>query len=271
MRSSSHAQAHFHNPQTPAQGATRATGVLLDVASAVVTGAGISSLPDLMNVNPAVQATDAARPPRVAAGNGVLVAQGVDDRLSLPAIAANNQLVTWGFAAHVLLDDGAVNKTLLRSGLATANWPQATDSHRLTVISTEALFLVVANDATGAVRRSASSSSSKLSTSAYVFVTCEINLGLTGESNQVVMSFDGIADTLTFADNAGTPGAMPAALQGAASDIALLGERTDSNRLPFIGKIVNLRIFRRAMPGVTAGLLTPAARAILSAQNRPSV
>lgn len=244
----------------------------LRVPLAAVTNSGISSLPDVLSSNPAVQSTDAARPPLVAAGNGLLVAQGVDDRLQWPANSTNNQLVTWGFAAHVLLDDVALTKTLLRIGLATSNWPQATDSLRLAVASTRALFLVLTNDATGVVRRSAGSSAGMLASDRYVFMTVEINLGASGEANQVVMSFDGVADTLTFADDAGTPGAMPAAMQGAVTDIALLGERINSNRLPFIGHIgPNIYILGSAMPGVTSGLLTPAARVALSNFERPTV
>ncbi len=244
-------------------------------SSTVVTGLGISSLFDTLNNNPAVQATDGARPPRVAsAGNGVLVMQGVDDRLSLPAIAANNGLTNWMFATHLLLDDVAAVKTLLRYGLSTANSPQATDSHILTVRADESVRLQVFTDALGTSSRGATSSVSKLNNTTYTSLIVEVALGQTGESNKIVMSFDGVPDTLSFADLTGTPGAMPVALQGqpAGTDIAVWGERTNSLRLPFIGKGGPNLIWTAISPmaGVTKGLLTDEARLAISALDRPS-
>lgn len=262
--------ANIFDPTTLVQAWLRVPHV-----NTVVTGQGISSLFDTLNNNPALQATDGVRPPRVAsAGNGFLVMQGVDDRLSLPAIAANNGLTNWFFATHLLLDDAAAVKTLLRYGLSTANSPQATDSHILTVRADESVRLQVFTDALGTSSRGATSSASKLSTSAYTSLIVEIALGQTGEANQVVVSFDGVPDTLTFQDLTGTPGAMPSLLQGqpAGTDIALWGERTNSLRLPFIGKGGPNLLFGSIQPmfGVTKGLLTSQARLAISAFDRPT-
>jgi hypothetical protein len=271
-------QKHLRNSLLNAQRFTPASVSAITswhrVPLATVTGSGISSLPDVLNSNPAVQATDAARPPRVAsAGNGLLVMQGVNDRLSIPAISGNNQLVTWGFATHILLDDVAATKYILRRGVSTGTEPVATDSDVLTILSDESLFFRVHADASGGQIRSAATPAGTLTNAAYRFVTVEFNGNLAAEANRCVITVDAAVQTLSFANSVGTPGAMPAALQGqpAGTDISLLDQRTNAGLSPFIGKMgPNIYFLGAAMPGVTAGLLTPTARAALMNFERPT-
>jgi hypothetical protein len=246
---------------------------ILEVDLATVTGSGVSSLPDALNSNPAVQATDGARPPRVSAANGLLVMQPSNDLLSLPAISANNQLTTWGFGAHVKLDDLTTSKFLLRYGPNTTFDPVATDSHNVRVLADESVFLQVFNNALGTSARNAVTPASVLNSTDYKFLTVEINLPLVGEANQVLITTDNVIHALTFGNSIGAPGAMPAALQGqpGGTNIVLFAEWLTSAITPFIGKLgPKLYFFGSAMAGVTRGLLTSDARAFLANHRRPT-
>ncbi len=268
------ARASFRVSPLNFPGLAGAVGAWLRVPLATVTGAGISSLPDVLSNNPAVQGTDAARPPRAAAANGLLVAQGVDDRMSWPANAGNNQLVTWGFAAHIKIDALATGfMALLRCGPTNVAYPAATDSHALGIFTPGQVSLSAFNDATGTLARRCFSTANKLTDTGYVFLTVEYNGAFSTDATKLVMSFDGVADTLSFGNELGAPGAYPASLQGqpGGTDIALLNRRAGANTNPFIGKLgPNIYILGSAMTGVTAGLLTPAARAALSDFERPT-
>lgn len=250
-------------------------GSLLDPghADTVVTGAGISSLADALGGAAATQGTDANRPPLVTTSNGIKVAQFVNDRLSYAASAANNQLVTWGWFGFVLLDNTAAVKTLLRYGITNTNVAQPTDSHRLSILSNESLQLLVHTDASGGQIRSATSPADILNAVGYQFVTVEFNGGLAAETNKVAITSEGVDLALVFADSTGTPGAMPAALQGqpGGHNIAIGDMRVDATLSPMIGKIGIQGYLKAAMPGVTKGLLTAAARTALANFLRPLV
>ena len=244
----------------------------LNVTTATVTGSGISSLPDLLNSNPAVQATDAARPPRVASANGVLVGQGVDDRMSWPANSANNQLVTWGFATH-LIRDTSTTQGIYRSGLTTSSHPQATDSIALFLTSADGLSILVFADASGGQVRNGAVPGGTFSTTVYKFVTVEYNGAAATEAEKLVATIDGSPVALAFSDNVGTPGAMPSALQGqpAGTDIALWGQRTNATTSAFVGKMgPNIYVLGTKETGATEGLLTGPQRVSLFYYQRPT-
>ncbi len=247
-------------------------GAMLDPghSGTVVTGAGISSLADAFGGPPATQGTDANRPPRTTASNGVTVMQGVNDRLVLPATSATNQLTKWWWAAHILLDDVTTAKFLMRYGPTASFDPAATDSHNLRILGDESLFLQVFTNAAGTAARSASGGAAFFNNTSYVFATCEINLDLVGEANQVCMTADAVVKSVTFANSVGAPGAMPAALQGqpAGSDITIWSEVV-AGFGDFVGKSGRWYIGKGAEPGVTQGCLTPATRANLALFDRP--
>jgi len=250
-------------------------GAMLDPggASTVFTGSGISSLADNFGGSPATCGTDAGRPPRVTTSNGELVAQGVNDFMAYPASSANNQLVTWWWAGFVLLDDVAATKRILRYGVTNTNSAQPTDSIELNILSNESVQFLVHADASGGQIRSATSSASVLTNTGYVFSTIEFNGNLLVEANRCLMTFDTVVDTVTFANSAGTPGAMPAALQGqpAGKDIALFNYRNDANLSPLIGKLGVQYFGKGAEPGVTRGCLTQETRIKLANFRRPII
>lgn len=244
----------------------------LRVPLATVTGLGMSSLPDVLNSNPAVQATDLARPPQFTSANGLLVGQGVDDRMSWPANAANNQLVTWGFATHMIRDT-TTTQCIFRTGPTTLTQPQPTDSHAIFLGSTSGVQFNAFTDATGTQAYRGLSPAASVSTSAYVFVTVEFDGSQATDPAKLTITLDGVVQTLSFANHVGTPGAMPAALQGqpGGSDIALFGQRTNATTTGFVGKMgPNIYILGSKMAGATEGLLTPAARFSLGSFERPT-
>jgi hypothetical protein len=250
-------------------------GAMLDPGSAntVVTGSGISSLADNFGGSPATCGTDSGRPPRVTASNGEMVAQGVNDFMAYPASSANNQLVTWWWAGFVLLDDVAATKRILRYGVTNTNSAQPTDSLEINILTNEAIQFLVHADASGAQSRTATSTAGALTNTGYVFTTVEFNGNHAAEQDRVILTFDTVIDATTFANSAGTPGTMPAALQGqpAGKDIALFNYRNDANLSPLIGKIGLQYFGKAAEPGVTRGCLTQATRINLANFRRPII
>jgi hypothetical protein len=251
-------------------------GAMLDPGSAstVVTGSGVSSLADNFGGSPATCATDSGRPPLVTTSNNEKVAQSVDDFLAYPRSSANNQLVTWWWGGFVLLDNVIATKRILRYGTTNVNTVQPTESHSISCLVDERVQFNVYTDATGASSRTATSTLALLTNTAYVFVTVEFNGNFASEADKVVISADGTVAAVTFADSAGTPGAMPAALQGQPSglDIALMSIRSAAFiGGGFIGKIGLQYFGKAAEAGVTAGCLTPATRLNLANFRRPII
>lgn len=219
------------------------------------TGA-IASVTDNINVNPATQPTGLRQP----TGDASMNMSFVDDCLLISPIAANNQLVTWGYAGWLELDNLTVQHMLFRSGPGALNDPAATDSHLIRVSSAEALVFRAYNDATGTLAREGTTAVSALSGSPK-FITVEINLGAIGDAAKVTITIDGAVMSLTFADAVGAPGAMPSALQGAPSAMMLGNRRSNLSTLPLIGRIGrSFYILRAKMPAATEGLLTAAMR-----------
>lgn len=242
----------------------------LNVTSATVTDSGVSSLPDLLVPgSPATQPTDSFRPPRVAAGNGRLVMQGLNDTLAVPPHAGNNSLIQWGFACHIALDDTTVQHRILRVGPGTANDPVATDSHAINVGTTEAISFTAYTDALGTASYRATTGAGVIGTS-YIFLTVEVDLGAATDADRCVITIDTVIQGLTFGNQTGTPNAFPAALQGAPSELALMNRRTNASSFPVIGRMgPNIYFLNAKMPGATLGLLTPEARTALADFERP--
>jgi hypothetical protein len=71
----------------------------LRLASGTITGSGYSSIPDVLGgTSPAVQATDARRPPNGTSANGLPIVNVTDHHMSWPLAAANNQATANGIA-----------------------------------------------------------------------------------------------------------------------------------------------------------------------------
>jgi hypothetical protein len=152
------------------------------------------------------------------------------DAILIPPIAANNDLVKLALAFWIELDDLTVSHYLLRYGPGTANDSAATDSLVVRITSAEAIDVRIYNDALGTSARTTTTPVSVLSGSPK-FVTIEIDL-VADEANKVIVTVDGVSQSMTPSDAAGTPGAFPSAMQGAPGDIIFGNRRSNLSTLP---------------------------------------
>jgi hypothetical protein len=223
------------------------------------TTGDIASITDLLNTNPG--SCTAGRQPNGAADGSMTFDA---DAILIPPIAANNGLVKLGIACWLELDNDTVSHYLLRYGPGTANDSAATDSLVVRITSAEAVDVRIYNDALGTSARTTATPGGVITTGPK-FITIEIDLAA-AEANKVVVTVDGTSQAMTPSDAVGTPGAFPAAMQGAPSDIIFGNRRSNLSTLPFIGRVGrNLFWTVTKMSGATTGLWTPTARANLRA------
>jgi hypothetical protein len=243
----------------------------LRVASATVTGSGVSSLPDrIVTANPWLQATDSRRPPLVNSANGYPMLQNNGLQVLLPtsmaAAAPINTTAEWGFGAYVAHDAFTAQQCLIRVGF-TAGSGFTGDSHRLEVTTGKAIIFDVHLDATGANYRRATTPINVVDTTPR-FITVEFYGGGATDADKVRICVDGVAQTLTFSA-IGTAAAMPSALIGTAPNMGLMNRRASTDS-PLLGRMgPNVWFFGSRMSGAT-WLLTPAALAALARFERPT-
>lgn len=238
----------------------------LRVASSTVTGSGISSLPDLLNSNPAVQGTDAQRPALGTAANGLRLITGASGKvLTVPLIGGNSQTIQWGMAMHISTPLGAAARTIF--GVRTGN---GADKLRVNfkVDSDESLRCVVYLDDSN--NRSGLTAASQIGDSTVHFVTAEFDGDQVTEATRLTLTIDGVVKSLTFANEAGS-GTMPPSMVDAVGNGLIGAFNTAGGSAPFTGFIgPNIYFLGSKMAGATEGLLTAAARTALSNFERPT-
>lgn len=243
----------------------------LRVPLATVTGSGISSLPDVLSSNPAVQATDTRRPALATSANGYSLADfDGTNMLVWPLVAANNQLVTTGFGLHLIPGD------LTSFGDIVDIWSGAggaSGQNFLIQRNAAQLWWYVSLGGTNDANVRVAKTADVLAANTPVHLSFEYNGGAATEADRCVICVDGAPQSLTFAQHSPTAAAMPASLQNRTGNI-LIGARTNADS-PVAGIVArigpNIVWYSGAMPGVTSGLLTPAARVALSNFERPTV
>lgn len=242
---------------------TNPISAMLDVATATVTGSGYSSVPDLFNgANPAVQATDAARPVNTTSANSLPIADYVpSDFLGWPAASNINQTTVGGFGMWIKFDsvsDG-VRGIIAALGGATS---------RFELIKSNGDFIVNVNHSQFSVRRGAIAAVFAANT--WYFITWEFDPTGATDAAKCTLTVNGTVQTLTFTNDSGTPNAMPAALV-AYSGTFTVGARNTVPLQPLDGKIgTKLVAFGAKLSGATQGLLTTAARAAIMAYFQPT-
>jgi hypothetical protein len=95
----------------------------------------------------------------------------------------------------------------------------------------------------------------------------------TGEAEtvRVVASRDGALQTCAYADNNGTPGTFASSMQVPTGSMNLFAQNASTGGNGWVGDIgPNIYIFGSRMAGATEGLLTPAARALLTSFEAPT-
>ncbi len=237
----------------------------LRVPLATVTGSGISSLPDTLNSNPAVQASDLLRPPRGTSANGLSIISPVSDVMTVPLIAANNATSQWGLALHLRSPNGAASRSVwvVRAG-------GGADFNRINVAETSTESFGATINIDDLNNRAGFTTASQIGDNTWHFVTVEFDGTQATEIGKLTITIDGIVKTLTFSNPSGV-GAMPATLVNATGSALLLANNTAASSQPWIGDIgPNIYIVQSKMVGATEGLLTAAARFSLGAFERPT-
>lgn len=205
----------------------------LRFSQGTVTGAGFSSVPDVLSSNPAVQGTDAQRPVSGTSANGLTIATFSNDLLAWPLVnATNNQSPAWGIAFWVrCTPDGTPRRiwNIMSSGGASA--------HRFEINSdtnaSRGLHCdVYINNASG--RRAATQAA--LTAATWTFVTVEYDGAQAAESAECIITTNTNVIGLTFSDAAGAPGDMPDTLVQPTGN-AFIGAATTVPNFPFIGDI----------------------------------
>lgn len=211
----------------------------------------ISSVTDVLNLNPAVQGVDDRRPSGDTDGSMTFL---TNDVLSWPLDASNNGGTRWGCAAWFELDaPGATNQTLGVITLITGG----ASARKINIVKNTADRLTVdvyINDTDG--RRF--STTDTTFTTAPVFVTVEIDTSKSPEANQVKITLNGDVQTWS-ASNLGSGGSLTSLVIPTGN--MLIGNGRDSAaNAPFQGRMGrNWYQFGSTMPNVTHGLLTPTA------------
>jgi hypothetical protein len=226
--------------------------------SSVVTGSGYSSVRDILNPSsPATQSTDARRPPAAVSTNGLPIVTVSASTLSVPLISARIGTTTWGFWGWLKQSPTAdAVVSFGTSGGASANF--AWFNFNTTGTNCKAELW------TGAQSRRCEKGS--LSTGVWKFLTIEFNGALSGDA-RYTLTIDAAPQTVTFG---GSLGSVPATLPVVTGPGSLLSF-TSAGGFPFVGSLgTNFGFFGSAMSGVSAGLLTPAARLALMNYQRPT-
>jgi hypothetical protein len=230
------------------------------LAQGTITGAGYSSIPDLLDAgNPLVQAADAQRPPGGTSSNGLPIIAAVDDFMPVAVTAARANVTTWGFWAWVRQGATANNMHSFRA----ANGASA-NRHTL-FWQTTGTELVAEISAPGGSRFVGTTGHAA---AAWHFITIEFNGNRAGDA-RCILTVDGVVPgTLGYATGTGIA-EMPAtmtAITGAGSMFALGAAG------PFyVGDWgPNFGFLGGAMAGATEGLLTAAARTSLMNFERPA-
>lgn len=236
-----------------------AVAAWLRFAQGTVTGAGYSSVPDLLNVgNPAVQGTDDSRPASVTTTTGFPRADfdGTSDFLTWAPASNNNQTAAFGFATWMQLD----TVQAATRGIFSAH-PNAAD-RRCEILTTSGNLIIDVNVSQFSARRATVTSAFSAGTD--VFVTWEYDTTGSDDSAKCVITLDAVVQTPSFSDGEGTPGAMPSTLVQTASNY-IIGARGPSGSANFLdGKMgPNIFLLGSKMSGATQGLLTTAARTAL--------
>lgn len=207
----------------------------LGAPGTTITGSGYSSVVDVLNSNPAIQATDANRPINGTSANGLPIATFSTHFLQWSLNASNNGATKMGIAGYFKLANVVGNKTLavstLTAGGASAN---------------KVLYMANANqircdDQT--VDRHAVSVNTV--DTAWRFLTMEIDCTQVAESAKVIQTIDGVVSVTSFSSDTAWSATM-----GVPTGNMLIGAGTTGAASPFVGSMgPNLYFLGRQLTG----------------------
>lgn len=225
-----------------------------------IAGLGYNRVEDVLDpTSPATQTTDGLRPVPSTSTNGLPTITASAHVLSVPITTARDGTTSWGFWGHFRRTGGTFPARFSMRALSGASADKITNT---TFPNLTGLYAQVLNGA-GADSVAEVVAGSVLN--AWQFETYEFNGSVSGDANRLVITKDGVVQTVTF-----TGAAMPASMASVTGTIALMAEQLNGSN-PFVGQVgPNFGFLGAPMAGVTAGILTPAARQILSNFERPT-
>lgn len=221
-------------------------------ANTTISGSGYNRIEDVLNPSsPATQTTDALRPPNATSGNGLPIVTVASSVLSIPVIAARDGTTAFGFWGWFRRTGGSAGSTRAAgralSG-ASADKFQSQSFPNLVDLQFDSLPGV---DSIATV-----AGASVVNT--WQFETYEFNGGGATDADRLVITKDGVVQTVVF-----TGSAFPATLPSITGTLTWLAQQLSGSN-PFVGSGgPNFGYFGSVMSGVTSGLLTPAARTAL--------
>jgi concanavalin A-like lectin/glucanase superfamily protein len=234
----------------------------LRVANATLVSGDVSSLPDALNSNPAVQTVAARRPTLELAANGLPCMRfATNDVLSWPITAQSSAVNQAGYGLWIKADALSATQRLIFVSTSTGGASGA--KLRLSPASNGALATVVSSD--GSTTKTITSPPNALDTG-WHFLTCEYDKDGASDAAKLVLTIDGVAlGTITGAATLG-------ALFAATGNILIgNGQDTTSASAPFSGLIgPNIYAFNAKTPTATTGLLSTAERAAFMNFEKPT-
>lgn len=247
-------------------------GAWFDVAEASNAGAGLAfTLPNQLTANHATTSTDARKPTIGTASNGVPMLTCSASCLQVALHAAINNAVTWWFHFHVRFTSAAGNPVPFSIDSAGSGGASA----RKLVAQRFAgdLGYCFANNTTG--RSVGPASLWPLNT--WVACGLEINLGLesspgvpAADLDRMLWTIDGVPVTSSAAAFGGLA-ALPLTMPTPTGSMNLFAQAAATGGNGLVAQVGrHIFVGNGAMPGVTRGCLTAAARLSLSSFDRPA-
>ncbi len=230
-----------------------AVSAWLRVAQATSGVNGISSVPDVLNSNPAVQSVDARKPVIENSANGLpCMRLATNDVLVWPITAQSSATSQAGWGLWVKPDGVASTQRIFRISTGTngANGQKLNPS-----LVTNTITLTASPD--GAATKTNTSPGSM--TAAWHFLTLEYDSTGATDAQKLTISLDGavLSPTISGAATLGT-------LFAATGNIMIGNGQDGAASSPLNGLIgPNIYAFGSKMAGATTGLLTTAARTAL--------
>lgn len=236
-----------------------------DVSGATNAGAGLTfTLPDQIAANNATTTTDARKPTISTAANGVpILICGGDDVLMAALSAANNSATKWWISFHARVTTAAGNPC----PFSITNLAGGASARKLFAQRFSGDNMMVFQDNVTS-RRGGVATMWTLNT--WVHCIYELNLDSGGaEAVRHVQRRDGVVQSLTFADNDGTPGNTPVTMPTPTGLMALFAQQASGGN-GWVGEIgQHIVMGNAAMAGATCCLTDTAALA-LSNFGRPT-